>query len=113
MKDKFEMSSMGEMKFFLGLQVDQTDAGIFIHRTKYVNDILSRFDMLNTSPAGTPLVINHGITPDEKRELIDPTLYRGMIRSLMYLTASRPDIMLLHVFVPYISQNPKSPISLQ
>ncbi|KAC9209899.1 hypothetical protein E3N88_46193 [Mikania micrantha] len=47
----------------------------------------------DTKPAGTPLAINHGITPDEKGELIDATLYRGMIGSLMYLTASRPDIM--------------------
>ncbi|KAD2805416.1 hypothetical protein E3N88_38793 [Mikania micrantha] len=93
MKEKFEMSSMGEMKFFLGLQVDQSEAGIFIHQTKYVGDILSRFSMSDAKPAGTPLAINHGITPDEKGELIDATLYRGMIGSLMYLTASRPDIM--------------------
>ncbi|KAD4981808.1 hypothetical protein E3N88_18479 [Mikania micrantha] len=93
MKEKFEMSSMGEMKFFLGLQVDQSKAGIFIHQTKYVGDILSRFSMSDAKPAGTPLAVNHGITPDEKGELIDATLYRGMIGSLMYLTASRPDIM--------------------
>ncbi|KAD4385770.1 hypothetical protein E3N88_25939 [Mikania micrantha] len=93
MKEKFEMSSMGEMKFFLGLQVDQSEAGIFIHQTKYVGDILSRFSMSDAKPTGTPLAVNHGITPDEKGELIDATLYRGMIGSLMYLTASRPDIM--------------------
>ncbi|KAD5318304.1 hypothetical protein E3N88_18250 [Mikania micrantha] len=93
MKKKFEMSSMGEMKFFLGLQVDQSEAGIFIHQTKYVGDILSRFSMSDAKPAGTPLAVNHEITPDEKGELIDATLYRGMIGSLMYLTASRPDIM--------------------
>lgn len=93
MQDKFEMNSMGEMKFFLGLQVDQADAGILLHQTKYVGDILSRFDMLDAKPAGTPLAMNHGISPDEKGELIDATLYRAMIGSLMYLIASRPDIM--------------------
>ncbi|KAD2392849.1 hypothetical protein E3N88_39826 [Mikania micrantha] len=79
MKEKFEMSSMGEMKFFLGLQVDQSEAGIFIHQTKYVGDILSRFSMSDAKPTGTPLAVNHGITPDEKGELIDAILYRGMI----------------------------------
>ena len=49
--------------------------------------------MLDAKPAGTPLAVNHEITPDEKGELIDATLYRGMIGSLLYLTASRPDIM--------------------
>jgi len=93
MQDKFEMSSMGEIKFFLGLQVDQSAAGIFLHPTKYVGDILTRFSMLDAKPAGTPLAINHSLSPDEKGELIDATLYRGMIGSLMYLTASRPDIM--------------------
>ncbi|KAD3336888.1 hypothetical protein E3N88_32407 [Mikania micrantha] len=73
--------------------VDQSEAGIFIHQTKYVGDILSRFSMSDAKPAGTRLAINHGITPDEKGELIDVTLYRGMIGSLMYLTTSRPDIM--------------------
>ncbi|KAD3336764.1 hypothetical protein E3N88_32283 [Mikania micrantha] len=93
MKEKFEMSSMGEMKFFLGLQVDQSEEFIFIHQTKYAGDILSRFSMSDAKPASTPLAVNHGIMPDEKGELIYATLYRGMIESLMYLTSSRPDIM--------------------
>ena len=93
MQDKFEMSSMGEMKFFLGLQVDQTDAGIFIHQTKYVADILSRFEMSDAKPVHTPLAVNHGISPEADGASIETTLYRSMIGSLMYLTASRPDIM--------------------
>ena len=93
MQKKFEMSSMGEMNFFLGLQVKQLPTGIFIHQTKYINDLLSWFKMVDAKPASTPLPINHGIGPDERGDCIDPTLYRSMIGSLMYLTASRPDIM--------------------
>ena len=54
MKKKFEMSSMGEMKFFLGLQVEQLPDGIFIHQTKYVNDVLDKFNMSESSPTSTP-----------------------------------------------------------
>ena len=93
MKTKFEMNSMGEMKFFLGLQVDQTPNGIFIHQTKYVQDLLSRFKMIYAKIASTPLPLNHDIGLDERGDPVDPTLYRSMIGSLMYLTASRPDIM--------------------
>ncbi|XP_021991257.1 uncharacterized mitochondrial protein AtMg00810-like [Helianthus annuus] len=93
MKQKFEMSSMGEMKFFLGLQVDQLPEGIFIHQTKYVHDVLEKFSMSGTAPMSTPLATNHSINPDLTGEKVDETLYRLMIGSLMYLTASRPDIM--------------------
>ncbi|KAJ0494656.1 putative RNA-directed DNA polymerase [Helianthus annuus] len=93
MKQKFEMSSMGEMKFFLGLQVDQLPEGIFIHQTKHVHDILEKFGMSGSIPASTPLATNHGINPDLTGDRVDETMYRSMIGSLMYLTASRPDIM--------------------
>ena len=59
MRSKFEMSSMGPMKFFLGLQVEQTDAGIFLHQSKYVADILSRFGILKDKIFATPLTPNH------------------------------------------------------
>ncbi|KAD4586622.1 hypothetical protein E3N88_24223 [Mikania micrantha] len=93
MIDKFEMSAMSDIMFFLGLQVDQNDNGIFIHQTKYIQDVLKRFSMLDSKPISTPIQPNHGIEPDIKGEFIDPTLYRGIIGSLMYLTASRPDIV--------------------
>ncbi|XP_021984649.1 uncharacterized mitochondrial protein AtMg00810-like [Helianthus annuus] len=84
---------MGEMKCFLGLQVDQFPDGIFTRQTKYVNDILENFGMSGAKPISTPLVISHGICPDETGEKVDETHYRSMIGSLMYLRASRPDIM--------------------
>ena len=61
MKKKFEMSAMGGLKFFLGLQVDQKADGIFIHQTKYVHDILTRFKMNDCTPYYTPIPVNHGL----------------------------------------------------
>jgi hypothetical protein len=107
MQKKFEMSQMGEMDFFLGLQVDQSSKGIFIHQTKYVHDILNKFQMTDSKPIGTPLVINHGIGVDEKGEPVDPTMYRAMIGSLMYLTASRPDIMFPTCLLSRYQSKPK------
>ncbi|XP_022003693.1 uncharacterized mitochondrial protein AtMg00810-like [Helianthus annuus] len=76
MKQKFEMSSMGEMMFFLGLQVDQMPEGTFIHQTKYVHNVLEKFGMSETTPMATPLATNHGIKPDLTGAKVDETLYR-------------------------------------
>ncbi|KAI3821884.1 hypothetical protein L1987_09459 [Smallanthus sonchifolius] len=96
MKSKFEMSNMGELSFFLGLQVSQREDGIYLHQTKYVQDILSKYKMNDSSTYGTPIPANHGLHPDKDGKDVDCKLYRGMIGSLMYLTASRPDIMFAH-----------------
>ncbi|GJV59032.1 putative ribonuclease H-like domain-containing protein [Tanacetum coccineum] len=87
------MSSMGELTFFLGLQVKQKDDGIFISQDKYVADILKRFDFAIVKTASTPIETNKALLKDEEAEDVDVHLYRSMIGSLMYLTASRPDIM--------------------
>ncbi|KAD4180043.1 hypothetical protein E3N88_28634 [Mikania micrantha] len=93
MKSKFEMSSMGELTFFLGLQVKQTPTGIFINQSKYVKDILERFKMSDCKALGTPMSKTTSLGPDLEGEDVDQHQYRAMIGSLMYLTASRPDIM--------------------
>ncbi|GJW41484.1 putative ribonuclease H-like domain-containing protein [Tanacetum coccineum] len=93
MHKKFQMSSMGELTFFLGLQVKQKDDGIFISQDKYVADILKKFDFSSVKTASTPLETNKALIKDEEAEDVDVHLYRSMIGSLMYLTASRPDIM--------------------
>nr|XP_043630036.1 uncharacterized mitochondrial protein AtMg00810-like [Erigeron canadensis] len=94
MKGTFEMSAIGKMNFFLGLQVEQKKDGFFIHPTKYAQAKLKRFGMEDTSPMDTPIQKNHQLGlfsfNDPK---VDPTRYRAMIGSLMYLTTSRPDIM--------------------
>ncbi|GJR99669.1 putative ribonuclease H-like domain-containing protein [Tanacetum coccineum] len=93
MHKRFQMSSMGELTFFLGLQVMQKDDGIFISQDKYVADILKKFDFVTVKTASTPIETNKALLKDEEAEDVDVHLYRSMIGSLMYLTASRPDIM--------------------
>ncbi|GJR61351.1 putative ribonuclease H-like domain-containing protein [Tanacetum coccineum] len=93
MHKKFQMSSMGELTFFLGLQVQQKKDGIFISQDKYVVDILKKFDFITVKTTSTPTETNKALIKDEEAENVDVHLYRSMIGSLMYLTASRPDIM--------------------
>ncbi|GJU53877.1 putative reverse transcriptase, RNA-dependent DNA polymerase [Tanacetum coccineum] len=84
---------MGEMKFFLGLEVNQFSNGIFINQSKYILDILKRFGMENCNTVPTPMVEQSKLKLDLVGKPVDHTDYRSMIGSLMYLTLSRPDIM--------------------
>nr|GEX30093.1 putative ribonuclease H-like domain-containing protein [Tanacetum cinerariifolium] len=93
MKREFEMSVMGELTFFLGLQVKQLPDGIFISRDKYVKDMLKKFDMESVRTTTTPYDVPKHKSKDEPDDAVNVHLYRSMIGSLMYLTASRPDIM--------------------
>ncbi|GJW27136.1 putative ribonuclease H-like domain-containing protein [Tanacetum coccineum] len=89
----FQMSSMGELTFFLGLQVTQKDDGIFISQDKYVEEILKKFGFLTVKTASTLMETSKPLLKDKEAKDVDVYLYRSMIGSLMYLTASRPDIM--------------------
>ncbi|GJU31048.1 putative ribonuclease H-like domain-containing protein [Tanacetum coccineum] len=93
MKSRFQMSSMGEFTFFLGLQVKQKEDGIFISQDKYVVEILKKFDFASVKTASTPIKTQKPLIKDEEAVDVNVHLYRSMIGSLMYLTASRPDIM--------------------
>ncbi|GJW49479.1 putative ribonuclease H-like domain-containing protein [Tanacetum coccineum] len=93
MKDKFQMSSIGELTFFLGLQVAQKEDGIFISQDKYVAEILKKFNYTDVKFASTPIDLEKPLVKDGDADDVDVHLYRSMIGSLMYLTASRPDIM--------------------
>ncbi|GJU48696.1 putative ribonuclease H-like domain-containing protein [Tanacetum coccineum] len=93
MKRKFQMNSMGELTFFLGLQVKQKEDGIFISQDKYVAEILKKFDFASVKTASTPIKTQKSLTKDEEAADVDVHLYRSMIGSLIYLTASRPDTM--------------------
>ncbi|GJU20638.1 putative ribonuclease H-like domain-containing protein [Tanacetum coccineum] len=93
MHKRFQMSSMGELTFFLGLQVKQKDDGIFIGQDKYMVNILKKFDFATVKTASTPIETNKALLKDEEAEDVDVNLYRSMIGSLMYLIASRPNIM--------------------
>ncbi|GJU54053.1 putative ribonuclease H-like domain-containing protein [Tanacetum coccineum] len=93
MHKKFQMSSMGELTLVLGLQVKQQPDGIFISQDKYLADILKKFDFLSIKTSTTPIESNKPLVKDEDGVDVDVHVYRSMIGSLMYLTASRPDIM--------------------
>ncbi|GKA70952.1 putative ribonuclease H-like domain-containing protein [Tanacetum coccineum] len=92
MHDKFQMSSMGEFSFFLGLQVQQKSNGIFLSQNKYVAEILKKFDFATVKTESTPIEPNKALIKDEEAKDVDVYLYRSMIGSLMYLTTSMPDI---------------------
>nr|GEX41459.1 hypothetical protein [Tanacetum cinerariifolium] len=93
MKDKFQMSYMGELTFFLGLQVKQKKDGIFISQDKYIAEILRKFGLIEGKSASTPIDTEKPLLKDLYGEDVDIHTYRSMIGSLMYLTSSRPGIM--------------------
>jgi hypothetical protein len=94
MTDRFEMSMMGELNFFLGFQIKQLEDGMFISQIKYTHDLLKKFGMDKVKPIKTPMGTNDHLDLDMGGKPVDQKLYRSMIGSLLYLCASRPDIML-------------------
>jgi hypothetical protein len=86
------MSMMRELTFFLGLQIKQTREGTFVHQGKYTKDLLKKFNMDEAKPLSTPMSTTTALDADEKGEAVDQKEYRSMIRSLLYLTATRPNI---------------------
>ena len=93
MKEEFKMSMLGEISFFLGLQVNQTKNGIFVSQTKYIKDMLKKFQMENNKSMSTPMVIGCKLSLEDDSPKVDQTKYRSMIGSLLYSSATRPDIM--------------------
>ncbi|GJY04358.1 putative ribonuclease H-like domain-containing protein [Tanacetum coccineum] len=84
---------VGDLTFFLGLQVQQKEDGIFISQDKYMADILKKFDFVTVKTSSTPIETNKALIKDEEAKDMDIHLYISMTGSLMYLIASRPDIM--------------------
>nr|GFC51776.1 uncharacterized mitochondrial protein AtMg00810-like [Tanacetum cinerariifolium] len=93
MHEKFQMSAMSEFNFFLGLQVQQKEDGIFLSQDTYVGDILKKFGYTDVRSSNTPMDKENPWRKDGTGKYVDLHLYRSMIGSLMYLTVSRPDIM--------------------
>jgi hypothetical protein len=94
MTQRFKMSMMGKLKFFLGFQVRQLERGTFISQEKYVKDMLACFEMTKAKSARTPMPTKVQLDLGEGKKPVDQKVYRSMIGSLLYLCASRPDIML-------------------
>jgi hypothetical protein len=104
---KFEMSMMRELKYFLGFQVKQLQDGTFISQTKYIQDILNKFGMKDAKPIKTPMGTNGHLDLDTGGKSVDQKVYRSMIGSLLYLCASRPDIMLSVCMCARFQADPK------
>ncbi|GKE24579.1 retrovirus-related pol polyprotein from transposon TNT 1-94 [Tanacetum coccineum] len=93
MHEEFEMSMMGELNFFLGLQIKQMEDGIFFNQSKYIKEMLKKFGLEDSKPMKTPMSSDTELIKDEECKSVDSTKYRGMIGGLLYLMANRPDIM--------------------
>ncbi|GJR71340.1 retrovirus-related pol polyprotein from transposon TNT 1-94 [Tanacetum coccineum] len=96
---KFKMSIMGQMSFFLGLQISQSPRCIFINQSKFASKIVKKYGLLTSDYVDTPLVEKNKLNEDLQGKQVDATVYCFMIESLMYLTSSRPD--LIHVVCLY------------
>jgi len=93
MQKEFEMSLLGELKFFLGLQISQQADGIFISQSKYIKEMLKRFQMEDCKPVSTPMITGCRLSKDDTSPKVDQKVYRSMIGSLLYATASRPYVL--------------------
>nr|GEV19975.1 uncharacterized mitochondrial protein AtMg00810-like [Tanacetum cinerariifolium] len=108
MHDEFEMSMMGELNFFLGLQIKQMEDGIFFNQSKHIKEMLKKFGLEDSKPMKTPMSSDTKLTKDEECESVDSTKYRGMIGSLLYPTASSPDIMFSVCLCTNFQEAPKT-----
>ncbi|CAM8934412.1 unnamed protein product [Rhodiola kirilowii] len=104
---EFKMSIVGEMNYSLGFQVKQRANGIFISQTKFAKNLIKKFDLEKGSHKWTPPASHIKITKDDAGTSVDQTLYRSMIGSLLYLTASRPDIAYVVGVCARYQANPK------
>jgi hypothetical protein len=107
MKTKFEMSLIGELSYFLGLQVKQSSEGIFISQEKYLKEMLKKFKMEDSSLVSTPMVVGCKLSKDDMSPDVDQRTYRSMIGSLLYITTSRLDIMQVVGMVGHYQSSPK------
>jgi hypothetical protein len=108
MESEFQMSMMGELTFFLGIQVKQTKQGTFVHQVKYTMDLMKKFNMAELKPVSTPMSSATSLGPDEDGEAVDQREYRSMIGSILYLTATRPDIQFTVGLSAHFQASPRS-----
>jgi hypothetical protein len=92
MESEFQMSMMGELTFFLGIQVKQTKEGTFVYQAKYTNDLMKKFNIAELKPVSIPMSSTASLGPDKDGEAVDQREYMSMIGSLLYLIVIRPDI---------------------
>ena len=93
MANEFKMSMIGELSYFLGLQIKQLKNDTFVSQGKYIKNMLKKFGMNEAKAISTPIGTNDNLDSDASGNMVDQKLYRSMIGSLLYVTASRPDVM--------------------
>jgi isopentenyldiphosphate isomerase len=92
MENEFQMCMMGELTFFLGIEVKQMKQGTFVHQAKYTKDLMKKFNMNEIKPVSTSMSMATSLDPDENGEAVDQREYKSIIGSLLYLTVTRSDI---------------------
>eukprot|EP00253_Pinus_taeda_P026496 PITA_26496 len=107
MKNEFEMTDLGFLRYFLGIEVDQSENGVFISQDKYVEAVLKRFNMQNNKATVTPTLMGLKLTKEDSSKDFDPKMYKSIVGSLMYLTATRPDIMHAVSLISRFMERPK------
>jgi hypothetical protein len=108
MESLFQMSMMGELTFFLGIQVKQTNQRTFVHQAKYTKDLMKKFNMSELKPVSTLMSSAASLGPDEDGEAVDQREYRSMIGSLLYLTVIRSDIQFTVGLCVHFEASPRS-----
>ncbi|XP_071696967.1 uncharacterized mitochondrial protein AtMg00810-like [Rutidosis leptorrhynchoides] len=108
MKSEFEMSDLGLIHYFLGMKINQQTSGVYISQKKYASDMLKRFNMFSCKPVTSPFVLNFKLSKEDGDKLADPTLYRSIIGSLLYLAISRPDLAYAASFLSRFMTSPTS-----
>lgn len=109
MKNKFEMTDLGQLKYFLGMEVIQDEGGIFLSQKKYAQDLLKRFDMVNCNSCSTPMNTKEKLTKEDNSGPAEAVKFRSLVGGLIYLTHTRPDI---NFSVSLISRFMQSPSKL-
>ena len=107
MKSEFEMNDLGLLRYFLGIEVKKNEKGIFISQEKYVAEVLKRFNMQHIKAVVTPIVMGLKLRKEDNNKNFDPSLYKSIVGSLMYLTAMRPDIMHVVILISRFMETPK------
>ena len=107
MQAEFKISMIGDLTHFLGLQIRQQDSGIFLSQSKYAKNLMKKFSLESASSIRTPMSPNVKLTVDFLGKSVDSSLYRSMIGSILYLTASRPNISYFVRVCARYQANPK------
>eukprot|EP00253_Pinus_taeda_P015979 PITA_15979 len=105
MMKEFEMTDLGLMKYFLGIEVEQSEKGTFICQNKYARDLLKRMENCKLVP--TPVATGTKLSKDEEGSNVNPTLFKRLVGNLMYLTSTRTDIMQGITFISRFMETPK------